>query len=496
MEHSKEIIKPDYTLIVVLLAGAFVAFLANTLLNIALPSIMNEFQISPSTVQWVTTGYMLVNGVLIPITAFLIQRFSTKKLFLTAMILFTLGTLVGGFAPNFGFLLAGRMIQASGSAIMMPLLMNVMLNSFPVEKRGQAMGVFGLVMVFAPAIGPTLSGYLIQYYDWPILFHIISPVALLVLIVAAFKIKEKNDQIDIKIDVISVILSTIGFGGILYGFSSAGDRGWSDTIVLVTLIAGAVSLVIYVIRQSQLEKPMLDFGVYKYPMFSLSSAISITMNLALFSGMLLMPIYLQIIRGFTPLEAGLLMLPGAIVMGLMSPITGRLFDKFGAKTLAIIGLSITLISNYIFSQLTMEISYTTLVFIFTIRMFGMSMVMMPVMTNGLNQLPNRMNPHGTAMNSTLNQVSGAIGSALLVTVMQTKANVAEGRLANEILPINNSAEALEQAKLQISLISQLEGINFAFFVSTLILAVTLCLAFFIKRPVPAENEEKQTIKGM
>ncbi|WP_413376583.1 DHA2 family efflux MFS transporter permease subunit [Alkalihalobacillus sp. 1P02AB] len=494
MQQQNDVIKPDYTLIVVLLAGAFVAFLANTLLNIALPTIMEQFQISPSTVQWVTTGYMLVNGVLIPITAFLIQRFSTKKLFLAAMILFTAGTLVGGFSPSFAFLLAGRMIQASGAAIMMPLLMNVMLSSFPIEKRGQAMGVFGLVMIFAPAIGPTLSGYLIQHYDWPILFHIISPIAFLVLIVAAFKIKEKNDQMEIKIDVFSVILSTLGFGGILYGFSSAGDRGWSDLVVLLTLGVGFIALIIYILRQFKLEKPMLDFRVYQYPMFSLSSAISITMNLALFSGMLLMPIYLQIIRGFTPLEAGLLMLPGAIVMGIMSPITGRLFDKFGAKVLTITGLSITLVSNYIFSNLTLEIPYSTLVVIFTLRMFGMSMVMMPVMTNGLNQLPSRLNPHGTAMNSTLNQVSAAIGSALLVTVMQTRSNFSAERLTEELTSNNTSAEMVQQ----IAILSQLEGINFAFFVSTIILGFTLLLSFFIKRAQPSEEDdpEKQVIKSL
>ncbi|KGA96400.1 MFS transporter [Alkalihalobacillus alcalophilus ATCC 27647 = CGMCC 1.3604] len=494
MQQQNDVIKPDYALIVVLLAGAFVAFLANTLLNIALPTIMEQFQISPSTVQWVTTGYMLVNGVLIPITAFLIQRFSTKKLFLAAMILFTAGTLVGGFAPSFAFLLAGRMIQASGAAIMMPLLMNVMLSRFPIEKRGQAMGVFGLVMIFAPAIGPTLSGYLIQHYDWPILFHIISPIAFLVLVVAAFKIKEKNDQMEIKIDVLSVILSTLGFGGILYGFSSAGDKGWSDLVVLLTLGVGFIALIIYIFRQFKLEKPMLDFRVYQYPMFSLSSAISITMNLALFSGMLLMPIYLQIIRGFTPLEAGVLMLPGAIVMGIMSPITGRLFDKFGAKVLTITGLSITLVSNYIFSNLTLEIPYSTLVMIFTLRMFGMSMVMMPVMTNGLNQLPSRLNPHGTAMNSTLNQVSAAIGSALLVTVMQTRSNFSAERMTEELTSNNTSAEMVQQ----IAILSQLEGINFAFFVSTIILGFTLLLSFFIKRAQPPleGDPEKKVIKSL
>ncbi|WP_050616143.1 DHA2 family efflux MFS transporter permease subunit [Bacillus testis] len=483
--------KPDYGVILILLAGAFVALLANTLLNIALPSIMKEFDVTASTVQWVTTGYMLVNGVLIPTTAFLIQRFSTRQLFLTAMLLFTAGTVLGGFAPAFSVLLAGRMIQAAGAAIMMPLLMNVMLTSFPIEKRGAAMGIFGLVMIFAPAIGPTLSGWIVENYDWPVLFHIISPIAFIVLVLAFFKLKDKKEKVAIKIDVLSVILSTIGFGGILYGFSSAGNKGWSSPEVYITLIVGAVALVIYIFRQFQLKQPMLDFHVYKYPMFTLASAISVTLNMAMFSAMLLMPIYLQTLRGISPFHSGLLMLPGAIIMGIMSPITGKLFDKFGAKILALIGLTITLVTNYTFSQLSMDTTYTTLIIMYTVRMFGMSMVMMPIMTNGLNQLPMRYTPHGTAMNSTLSQVSGAIGSALLVTIMQNRTKSQAEELAKEAMShmtAQPTKSAMAEMKQQIMAKATLEGINFSFLVSTVIIVLALVLALFIKRAQPAKEE--------
>ncbi|MFC7678436.1 DHA2 family efflux MFS transporter permease subunit [Paenibacillus sp. GCM10028914] len=485
-----------FGIIAILLTGAFVALLSNTLLNIALPSIMKEFNIqSASTVQWLTTGYMLVNGVMIPSTAFLIQRFSVRHLFLTAISLFTLGTMLGGFAPSFPILLTGRMVQASGAAIMMPLLMNVMLTSFPIEKRGGAMGMFGLVMIFAPAIGPTLSGWIIEHYVWNMLFHIIWPIAIVVLILAFFKLKDKKEKVAINVDSLSILLSSIGFGGILYGFSTAGNTdkgGWSNSEVYITLGIGLIALVWFILRQFKLKQPMLDFRVYKYPMFALSSVISVAVNMAMFSAMLLMPIYLQSIRGISPMDSGLLMLPGAIVMGIMSPITGKLFDKFGPKILSMVGLTITVVTSYFFSQLSLETSYNTLILMYTFRMFGMSMVMMPIMTNGLNQLPMRYTPHGTAMNSTLNQVSGAIGTALLVTVMSTRTqthieNMMESAMAK--LTSKPSAEELATLKQQVIAQGTIEGINDSFLVSVCIIVVAFVLALFIKRAKPAVDKD-------
>ena len=327
--------KPNYGVIIVLLLGAFIAMLNETLLNVALPSIMNDFGASASTVQWLSTGYMLVNGILIPITAFLIQKFSVRHLFLSAIALFTIGTFVAGFAPTFGILLAARMVQAAGSAIMMPLLMNVLLTSFPVEKRGGAMGFFGLVMIFAPAVGPTLSGWILQHYTWEMLFHLVSPIAFILLIASFFMLKDKKASVKIHLDYLSVVLSSIGFGGVLYGFSSAGNKGWNVPEVYVTIVIGMVALLFFIVRQFNLKHPMLEFRIFRYPMFALSSVISIVLAMAMFSAMLLLPIYVQTIRGIGTLESGLLMLPGALLMGIMSPITGKLFDKFGGRVLAI-----------------------------------------------------------------------------------------------------------------------------------------------------------------
>ncbi|KOY83617.1 DHA2 family efflux MFS transporter permease subunit [Lysinibacillus macroides] len=469
--------KTPYGMIAILFIGAFVAILNETLLNIALPAIMDEFHVKATAVQWLSTGYMLINGILIPASAFFIQRFTDRKLFITAMALFTLGTFLASVAPAFGVLLAARMIQAAGSAIMMPLLMNVMLTAFPVEKRGAAMGMFGLVMITAPAIGPTLSGWLIEHYSWRILFDIVLPIAILTLIFAIFKLKNVTPERAIKLDVFSLILSSIGFGGLLYGFSSAGDKGWDHILVYGTIIIGTLALITFILRQLRMEEPMLEFRIFKYPMFALSSAIAIVLSVAMFSAMILMPIYVQTIRGISPMDSGLLMLPGAIVMGIMSPITGKLFDKYGARSLAIIGLTITIVTTYYFSKIDMETTYATLVWLYTLRMFGMSMVMMPVMTNGLNQLPAYNNPHGTAMNNTLQQVSGAIGSAVLITVMNNKATAKAEELAS----------SATQGTANIVNESMLHGITFTFFISTLIAVIALILAFFMKRVSPAHD---------
>ena len=481
--------KPNYGVIAILLVGAFIAMLNETLLNVALPTIMNDFHVSASTVQWLSTGYMLVNGILIPITAFLIQKFSVRHLFLTAMTLFTIGTIVAGFAPEFGVLLAARMVQAASSAIMMPLLMNVLLTSFPVEKRGSAMGFFGLVMIFAPAVGPTLSGWILQHYDWEMLFHLVSPIAVVLLVLSFFLLKSEKKEVKIRIDYISTVLSSIGFGGVLYGFSSAGDKGWNTPEVYLTIIIGGLSLIIFIIRQFNLKQPMLEFRVFRYPMFALSSAISVVLAMAMFSGMLLLPIYVQTIRGISTLESGLLMLPGALLMGIMSPITGKLFDKFGGRILALIGLTITIVTTYFFSNLTLETTYTELMILYTVRMFGMSMVMMPVMTNGMNALPQRLNPHATAMNNTLQQVSGAIGSALLITIMQNRTELYAKDLAEQA---TQNAEAMQQ----ITNSAMVQGINDTFLISTFIAGIAWILAVFIKRPErPVEEDKAQVVNA-
>ncbi|WP_431029999.1 MDR family MFS transporter [Lysinibacillus sp. LZ02] len=482
--------KPPYLMLGILFFGAFVSFLNNSLLNVALPSIMVDFGMKDySTVQWLATGYMLVSGVLIPVSAFLITRFKNRTLFIASMALFTLGTIMAALAPSFGFLLAGRMIQAAGSSVMGPLLMNIMLVSFSREKRGAAMGIFGLVMITAPAIGPTLSGYIVEYYDWRVLFEMIIPFAVISLALAVWKLENVMDTRQTSLDYFSVVLSSIGFGGILYGCSSASSDGWSDPVVVTTLIVGSIGLVWFIVRQFRLEQPLLDLRVYKYPMFALASVIAMVNAAAMFSGMILTPAYVQSVRGISPLDSGLMMLPGAVMMGIMSPITGKLFDKFGPRALAVIGLSITTYATYLLSELQLDTTYTHIVVVYTLRMFGLSMVMMPIMTNGLNQLPTRLNPHGTAVNNTAQQVVGSIGTALFVTIMNSVATSKGAELAGTMDMTQENAMAMLQQQ------ALLEGIHFSFLVATVVTVLALVLSFFLKRvnvsPEEIEKLEKQ-----
>lgn len=471
--------KPPYVMLVILFIGAFVSFLNNSLLNVALPSIMKDLDIKDySTIQWLSTGYMLVSGILIPASAFLITRFSNRSLFITSMMIFILGTALAAVAPNFGLLLTGRMVQAAGSSVMGPLLMNIMLVSFPREKRGTAMGIFGLVMITAPAIGPTLSGYIVEYYDWRLLFEMILPLAIISLLLGIWKSENVMKQNkNAKLDYLSLLLSSIGFGGLLYGFSSASSDGWTNKVVLTTLFIGAISLIAFIIRQLKMNEPLLDLRVYKYPMFALASVIAIVNAVAMFSGMILTPAYVQNVRGISPLSSGLMMLPGAVIMGVMSPITGKLFDKYGPRILGIVGLSITAVSTYMLANLQIDSSHTHIILIYTLRMFGMAMVMMPLMTNGLNQLPTRLNPHGTAVNNTAQQVSGSIGTAILVTIMNSVTKTKAESLMADVDPTTFT----EATKTMLTQNALLSGIQHSFYVALGMNVVALLLVFFVKR---------------
>ncbi|WP_409305906.1 DHA2 family efflux MFS transporter permease subunit [Peribacillus sp. SCS-155] len=467
-----------------MLAGAVVAFLNQTLINIALPQIMKTFEITAATANWLTTIFMLVNGIVIPITAFLMNRFTTRQLYLTSMGLFTLGTIICGIAPSFSVILIGRVIQAAGAGILFPLITNVIFTLFPPERRGYAMGIFGIAMNFAPAIGPTLSGWVVQSYSWRVLFFIIFPVALIDLLLATVLVKNVTETSRPKLDVLGVILSTFGFGGILYGFATAGTAGWSNLQVIISLIGGIISIFLFVWRQLAIDEPILEFRIFQNRIFTLTTIINVIVTMAMFSGMILMPIYMQNVRGFSPLMSGLLLLPGGILMGIMSPITGRLFDKFGARWLTIIGLGITIVTTYGLTQLGTHTSFQYVLWIYTIRMLGMSLIMMPIFTAGLNALGLALNTHGTAMVNTLRMVSGAVGMAFFVTIMTN--NGAE-YVQNIIHQLHISPADQEQMAAAINEGTAM-GVNDAFMVATYLSIAAFFLSFFITPANPAGDK--------
>ncbi|MGY0692693.1 DHA2 family efflux MFS transporter permease subunit [Virgibacillus sp. FSP13] len=451
-------------IMIVLISGAFVAILNQTLLATALPHIMSDLDLDANVAQWLQSIFMLVNGIMIPITAFLIGRFTTRGLFLTAMGVFALGTAICSIAPTFSLLMVGRVLQAAGAGIIMPLMQTILFLIFPIEKRGTAMGMFGLVIAFAPAIGPTLSGWMVEQFPWRSLFYIILPIIIIDIIVAYFMLKNITDQTFPKLDILSIILSTLGFGGLLYGFSTAGNSGWGSSQVVISMIIGALALTWFILRQMKLEQPILEFRVFKNKIFTLTTILGMVVFIAMIGAAVVLPLLMQNMLGFTAFESGLALLPGAALMGVMNPITGRLFDKFGAKWLAIIGLIIVVVTTFMFADMTVETTFTYIATVNAIRMFGISMVMMPVTTAGLNQLPTDLIPHGTAMNNTMRQVAGAVGTALLVTVMTNSAIPEEG------------------------VQGFIHGVNVSFIVAGVFAVIALVLAFFIKNSRPSAGD--------
>ncbi|WP_458118918.1 MDR family MFS transporter [Paenibacillus sp. Z6-24] len=455
----------------IMLAGAFVAILNQTLLVTALPHIMRDLNIDATAAQWLTTIFMLVNGIMIPVTAYLIDKFNTRALFITSIGLFALGTLIAAISPNFGTLLVGRVVQAAGAGIIMPLMQTVFLIIFPKESRGAAMGMIGLVISFAPAIGPTLSGWIVDTFSWRDLFYIILPIALIDLVIAIFALKNVGQLRDPKLDIPSVMLSTLGFGGLLYGFSTA-SKGWGDPVVIVTIAVGVISLILFVTRQFKLKQPLLEFRVFQNRLFTISMIITVIVFTAMIGASTLLPLYIQNARHLTAMQSGLIVLPGAILMGIMSPITGRIFDKFGAKLIGVIGLLLLTIGTIPFAFLTDQTPVSFIVAMFALRMFGLSMVMMPVTTAGLNQLPVHLLSHASAMNNTLRQVGGSIGTAVLITIF-TNASI-------------SAASSGQNADL-----SLIHGTNMAFLVASALSVLALIMMFFLKEPPRVDVQKKE-----
>ncbi|MHA3065936.1 MDR family MFS transporter [Lacticaseibacillus saniviri] len=409
-------------MVITLITGVFITVLNQTILATAFPTLMKAFDISTATVQWLTTGFLMVNGIMIPVSAYLSTKFPTKWLYITAMSTFLLGTVIAFVANSFEMLLIGRLVQALGVGVTMPLLQNIMLTIFPPAQRGRAMGLSGIAIGVAPAIGPTLSGWVIDNSGWRTLFGMIIPIAVLVIIMSFFFMKSVLPNTNPKIDLISLIESTLGFGSLLYGLSEVGNKGWGDPIVLIAIALGIVVIALFGYRQLHLETPFLEVRVFKNGTFTLSTILGSIANMAMVGAEMVIPMYLQIIHGKSALESGLTLLPGALMMGLMSPITGTMFDRIGAKRLAQLGLFFLTVATIPYAFVTASTPSIYITVLYAVRMFGVSMVMMPVTTNGMNALSTDMIRHGTAVNNTVRQVATSMTTAILVSVLTNVTN--------------------------------------------------------------------------
>ncbi|MGG3451105.1 MDR family MFS transporter [Domibacillus aminovorans] len=406
-------------ILITFMIGAFFAILNETLLNIALTKLMVVFNVDAPTVQWLATGFMLVMGVLMPISALLIQWFTTRQMFIGVMTVFLIGTIIAACAVNFPMLLTGRMIQAVGTGLLIPVIMNALLLLYPPEVRGKIMGTFGLVIMFAPALGPTLSGVIVDLLGWRWLFISVIPFTLFSILFALKYLQNVGEVTRPKVDVISIVLSSIGIGGIVYGFSSAGEnpKGFLSATIITIIFISLISLLLFTLRQLKLDEPLLDVRVFKYKNYARGVSLFVIVIMAMFASEIVMPMYLQGPLGYTAKVAGLLLLPGALLNGLMSPVMGTLFDKYGPRKLIIPGTIVLIGVMIFFSNINPSIPIWSFIIVYILLMLSISAIMMPAQTNALNELPKHLYPHGTAISNTLQPVAGALGVSIFVSIM-------------------------------------------------------------------------------
>ncbi|HEX7079525.1 MAG TPA: DHA2 family efflux MFS transporter permease subunit [Gammaproteobacteria bacterium] len=407
-----------------LLVSAFVVILNETVMSVALPPLMVSLNVTANAVQWLTTAFLLTTAVVIPVTGFLLQRLHTRPIFIAAMSLFVFGTLVAAVSPGLGLLIVARVIQASGTAIMMPLLMTTVMTLVPPETRGKTMGNISIVMSVAPAVGPTLSGLILNYLEWRWLFILVLPIALGALSLGVRRIENVTTPRYAPLDVLSVILSAFAFGGAVYGISALGVPSAARPIpVALPLAVGAVAMIAFVLRQIALQKtngPLLDLRTFASRTFTLSVLLMAIMMMTLFGTIILLPIYLQDVLGLSTLQTGLLLLPGGLLMGLLGPPVGRLYDRVGPTRLLVPGVIVVSLVLWAMTLLTTTTSIGAILLGHVIISIGFAFLFTPLFTVSLSSIKPELYSHGSALLGSIQQVAGATGVALFVTLMSAR----------------------------------------------------------------------------
>lgn len=454
--------------ITILLVSTFVVILNETIMSVAIPHLMTDLGIEASAAQWLTTAFLLTMAIVIPITGFLLQRFTTRAIFITAMSLFSVGTLVAAVAPGFEVLLVGRVIQASGTAIMIPLLFTTVLTLVPERSRGRVMGNISIVISVAPAIGPTLSGLILSVLDWRWMFILVLPIAVLALVLGAVRIPNVSEPRSTPLDIVSVVLSAIGFGGLVYGLSNVGEveGGIASVAGWAPLAFGGIGLVLFVLRQLRLQRrdvALLDLRTFRSGGFSLSIGMIMISMVALFGTIILLPIYTQSVLGLDALTTGLLLLPGGLTMGLLAPFVGRFYDKRGPAVLLVPGTIVVSGALWTMTMLGATSPVWMVLVAHVALSVGLALLFTPLFTAGLASLKPALYSHGSAIVSTVQQLAGAVGIAVFITVMTARATSLE---AGGMSVVGATAE----------------GIHSAFVYGAIISLVAIPIAFFIRKP--------------
>jgi len=430
--------------LLVVVVGTFMAILDTSIVNIAIPKMMAVFGVTEDSIKWVLTGYMLTMGMVIPLTGYLGDRYGTKKLYIWALAIFTVGSALCGLAPSNSFMIVARIIQALGGGMIMPVGMSMIYQMFPPSERGMALGVWGIAAMAAPAIGPTTGGFIVQYMDWRLIFTVNIPVGVLGVILAMLLLKELPRRPANSFDWIGALSSAIGLSCLLFVFGES-SINWNDFANILLVIVGVFSLVLFVVNELTHPEPLLDLRLLKIWPFTLSILISSTIGIALFGGVFLLPIFWQNLQGFTALQTGMFMFPSAIATGITMPIGGKLFDKFGAKPLVLPGLIILAITTFQLTKISLATDPHTIMIIYMIRGIGVGLAMMPASTAGMNAVPMHLIGRASALSNVIRQVANSLGITLLTTFMTHTQIVTYYRMAEKVTWFNSGSVYLENA---------------------------------------------------
>jgi DHA2 family lincomycin resistance protein-like MFS transporter len=463
--------------LILLLAAVFVVFLNETTMSVAIPTIIADLGITAAEGQWLTTGYALTMAVVIPITGWLLQRLDTRPVFITAMSLFTAGTLIAATAPIFEVLVIGRVVQATGTAIMMPLMMTTVMTIVPMHIRGRIMGRISMVMSLAPAIGPTVAGFLLQAFDqqWRGLFFVMLPLAVTMLVLGVVLVPNVTETRRIPLDAVSVVLSALGFSTLVYGLSSIGLAAESAAIVApwLPIVIGVGFLVAFVFRQFALQRrdaAFLDLRTFRARTFTLAVVMFSLAMLMMFGFVITMPIYLQYALQQPPEVIGLIMLPGGLLMGLLGPTVGRLYDRVGPRPLVIPGAIAVTAAVWAFALLLDVNSSVWLVAAIQTTLFlGFAFLFPPLFTASLGSLPMHLYSHGSALIATIQQVAGAAGAAIFVALFTVS------------LAASGTTDVTIAAPVDIA-----DGARAAFLMAAFVSLGILATALFVRKPVAPE----------
>lgn len=453
----------DRLVINLLLVSAFVVILNETIMGVAIPHLVIDLGITEVAAQWLSTAFMLTMAVVIPITGFLLQRFTTRPVFIAAMSLFSLGTLIAALAPGFEVLLVARVVQASGTAIMMPLLMTTVMTLVPPAVRGRTMGNISIVISVAPAIGPTISGIIMSTLSWRWMFILVLPIAIGALVLGVLKVQNVTTPRAVPIDGFSIVLSAFGFGGLVFGISNIGGATASFLTAWLPLIVGVVALAAFVMRQRMLQKAdraLLDLRTFRSHTFTVSVLLMAVSMMALFGTIIVLPFFMQNVLQLDALTTGLLLLPGGIVMGVLAPFVGRAYDKVGPRPLVVPG---AIIVSAVLWGLTLVTPSTSMWFVLAAHVtlsIGLALMFTPLFTASLGSLQPQLYSHGSATIGTVQQLAGAAGTALFVSVM---AGVGAASAAGGAAQVAASSAGIQAAFLCGAIIS-LFGVLAAFFV--------------------------------